>query len=137
MKLPMLPRSGLAAVAASVVLFAAGCAAAHQLDLPNTTWQVTSLDDESLDAPTPSITFSRDGNSARLILACGEVDLIWAWDTDGSAIGFGAEDRDPGCVDPSASDAEVLDALTGAEEWSVQGDSDITIRGERVLRLTR
>ena len=124
-----MPPRALAAVVVSVLLFAAGCEAAYQLDLPGTTWQVTSLDDESLDAPTPSIAFSEDGNSARLALACGEVDLVWAWDTDGSAMGFSDEDRDPDCADPSASDAEVLEAFTGAEEWSVQGERDITIRG--------
>jgi hypothetical protein len=128
-------RTALRAAVAGTLLLA-GCKAAYQLDLPGTSWEIVSVADESLDLPRP-FAFSEDLDSARLTLDCGDVDLLWVWDSDGSAIGFGVEDRDPACADASASDAEVLDALTGAEEWSVQSDREITIRGEQVLRLTR
>ncbi len=119
------------------VLFTTACEAAYQLELPGTTWEIVSVADNGLDAPLPTLAYLEDGNSAHLTLACGGVDLVWAWDSDGSAIGFDVEDRDPDCANVSGDDADVLNAAMAAEEWSVKDDRHITIGGEQGLRLTR
>lgn len=132
-------RRALVVLAVLAMSLATGCEqeAAHQLDLPGTTWEIVSVADKGLAGPLPTIAFSEDGNSASLTLACGEMELGWAWDSDGSAISFGVKGRAPDCANLWGDDGEVLDAVLAAEEWSVQDDRHITIGGEDGVRLKR
>ena len=122
------------------VLFIAwliGDVPAYRLDLPGTTWAVAMIDGEPLTTPVPLIEFSSDGNNATASLACGEVPLDWAWDSDGAGLGFGFERLPDSCVSTTTQDNALLDAILGIEEWSYQTDDRITLIGTHELRLAR
>ena len=123
----------------AVVLFGSWLfgAPAYHLDLPGTTWAVATIDGESLTAPLPLIAFSVNGNDANASLACGDVPLDWAWDSDGAALGFGFDERPDECLSTTAQDDALIDAILGVEEWSYQSDSEITLTGTNELRLGR
>ena len=130
----------VALVLGAVVLFFAwlvGDVPAYRLDLPGTTWAVATIDGRPLPAPVPLIEFSSDGNSAMASMACGQVPLDWAWDSDGAALGFGYERLPDSCVSRTTQDDALLDAILGIEEWSYQSDDRITLIGTNELRLAR
>jgi hypothetical protein len=126
--------TGLALAAMSSLVL--GCAAAFQVDLPGTTWSIVSID-QAAPAGAPSLTFDDNGNQATLSLDCGDIPLDWAWDTDGSAMAFGTDVIPDACQSPSAADAAVRDAVLGTDEWSVQGDTHVTLHGSHDVGLER
>ena len=128
-----------ALVLGTVVLFFAwlvGDVPAYRLDLPGTTWAVATIDGRALTAPVPLIEFSSDGNSAMVSMACGQVPLDWAWDSDGAALGFGDQRLPDSCASMATRD-HALHAIRGIEEWSYQTDDRITLIGTNELRLAR
>ena len=69
---------------------------------------------------------------------------MWAWDTDGSAMGFSLDGSAMGfSVDaiPASCQTDpaqpVLDALLNVEQWSVKDDNHIVLHGDHEISLTR
>jgi META domain len=125
----------------TLVVLLTACQPAYQLDLVGTQWSIQSIDGTSIDTPTAVLRFGSDrqaADDAVLSLACGDVPLAWVWDTDGSALSLLPGEAPETCRQGVApGDSAVLDAIGGVESWSVQGHDQITLKGERELRLVR
>lgn len=134
-------RQAFTGLIAAGMLLMAGCEPAHQLDLPGTTWFVVSIDHTpAAGEPLPAITFDVDGSDAVLRLACGDVPLDWAWDTDGAALDLSARDvtMPVACASASEQDAEVLAAIGEIVQWRVLDDNLIALSGpSREIGLQR
>jgi META domain len=123
-------------IAAMTLAFSASCAVpAYQLDLPGTRWSIVSRDGVQTEAPHPALRFGEQSNDATLSMACGQVPLDWIWDTDGSALSLTPRAIPASCA--SEQDAAVLRAIRSVEEWKVQSDGRITLRGREQLVLER
>jgi hypothetical protein len=106
-----------------------------RMDLPGTRWAIDAIDDQQIDPPV-LLAFDDDVDAATLTLPCGEVWLAWAWDSDGSAQSFGINRLPEACADADV-DRAALDALLAVEEWAIDDDDRITMRGPQILYLSR
>ncbi len=127
----MTHRSVAALVAAGlIVLFVVGaCGSSSSTSLPGSQWTVTSINGRTTEADgTPTIEFGADGDVAGTT-GCnrysGKVTI------DGDRITFGQlASTLIGCEDAIAAQEQAFNAaLTGATNWSVGSNGDLTIKG--------
>lgn len=121
-------------VALVLALLASGCGAAtrpfDQVALIPSTWEIVRVSTTDLVGATlPVLTIGRS-NSARVALACGEIDLRYASETDGAALTF-AEQRVAAACDPPAErqDAVIRAAITSVQAWRVVSETAIELLG--------
>lgn len=121
----------LVVVAVMLLLFI-GCEreAAFQTSLPGSDWSVVAVGGQRVS--DVSIGFT-DADHAKVSLPCGEVELGWVWDSDGSAMSFFV----PDVATCSGDQSTVLEALAGVDAWRVDDQDVITLLGPRPLQLER
>lgn len=129
------------AVIATTALFAACTAPARQVEVLDTSWTVTSVDDQAaVGSPPPMLTFREDGRTFVLVTGCASWVGEYGLDTDGDALSFGLEeatDDRPCTEDVGAQEEMLLEAVLTTERWTVRSQDQITFLGETSLQLER
>ena len=130
-------------VVLALALLVAGCGAAKrpfdEVALIPSTWEIVRVSGTDLVGATlPILTVGRS-NSARVALTCGEIDLQYVADTDGSALRFGEQRVAAACeTPPDQQDATIRSAIGSVAEWRVVSDNSIELldgRGQALLSL--
>jgi len=91
------------------------------------------------DATLPTLAIGRS-NSARLGLRCGEIDLRYVSENDGSALTFGEQRVGATCTTPTdPEDVAIRSAVGRVEGWRVVSDTSIDLvdEGGRALLSLR
>ena len=140
-------RGGLKAVTVAVLLAVAllttGCGfvpSAYRVDLYRTSWQVTEVDGSPTEMPV-QLAFNPGGRDGTVALEtpCGMVTMSVDLDSDGDGIGF--FDPTASATDCSEADRAVADAVLASlqtvEDWSVDNDNRVFLKGDRQIVLER
>jgi hypothetical protein len=133
----------IARVILAVALLVAGCGGSSRpfdrVDLIPSYWDVVRVAGADVTgAPLPVLTIGRS-SSGRVALACGEIDLSYVADTDGSALSFAEQRVAAGCAASlQAQDAAIRAAVGNVRSWRVDSETDIEMldaAGQSVLSL--
>jgi hypothetical protein len=122
-------------LALAVAVLVAGCGALSRppdrVELIPSQWEIVSVRGSAIDDATlPTLAIGRS-NSARLGLRCGEVDLRYVSDSDGSALTFGEQRVSATCATPAdPEDAAIRSAIVDVGEWRVESATSIELVDE-------
>ena len=129
-------RRGLAVYIASAGILVGAVAAAcgtavrpsFHVDLIPSTWEIDSVSGAEVQGASPPILTIGRSDSARLGLHCGEIDLRYVTDTDGSALSFGEQRVGATCATPTdPEDVAIRGAVGRVEGWRIVSDTSIEL----------
>ena len=135
-------RRSLSAAVAAVSLLAAACApvAAPPIDLTDSLWRVAAIDGATTHPQALVTVHFHDLDQATIESECFELELGLQVETDGQGFGFkGTMERaTKDCDEAMSYEAErQLEALVGANAWSVTDMRTLELNGEHRVRLVR
>jgi hypothetical protein len=121
--------SGWACLAVALVVI--GCAADRPFDkvaLIPSTWDIVSVGGAPVQGATPLVLTIGRSSSARVAIACGEVDYRYTADTTGATLSFAEQRITASCQAPSgADDGAILDAIARVKAWRAPSEASIEL----------
>jgi hypothetical protein len=135
-------RRSLSTAVAAVSLLAAACApvSAPPIDLTDSLWRVAAIDGETAHPQALVTVHFHDLDQATIESECFELELGLQVETDGQGFGFeGTMERaTKDCDEATSYEAErELEALLGANAWSVIDLRTLELTGEHRVRLSQ
>jgi len=114
----------------ALALLLSACGAADRpfdrVDLIPSYWEIASVSGAPATGATPPFLAIERSSSARVEMACGEIDYRYVADTDGAALSFAEQRVDAACTTPTdPQDVAIRAAISGVSRWRVTSDTMI------------